>query len=211
MAAADKFERWKAEWVGSGHKYKVALSTFLRDRRWTEVPDGPAEPAKSHHNAKPFGKLWNVWRLRVLLRGPSSRMSAPSSYIQGLIDKGGAEGRRWRLRHLALNGYPDVNTMLAEATERRGHAVPVGFEPLAERCCQCSTQSDLFAAWQAEHEKRGWPLIEAKGVEWIWLPVPAQPDDYTEPAAFVAAALEELETALKALGEEGHHNDERAA
>jgi len=211
MAAADKFQRWKNDWITSGHTYKLALSTFLRERRWTEVPDGPAEPAKSHHTAKPLGKLWNVWRLRLLLLGPAARMPAHSAYIQGLIDKGGTEGQRWRMRHLALNGYPEVNTMLEQAGERRGHSVPVGFEHLAERCRQCNTQSDLFAAWQAEHEKRGWPLIEVKGVEWIWLPVPGQPDDYTEPAAFVAAALEELETALKALGEEGHQNDERAA
>lgn len=210
LEAADKFKRWMDQWTSTGHTHKVALSTFLREKRWSEVPDAPPEPEQTHHSAKPNGKLWNIWRLRLLLLGPIARMPAPSAYIQGLIDKGGDEGRRWHLRHIALNGYPDVNTMIEQARDRRGYAVPVGFEHLAGRCRQCSTQSPLFQVWQAEHEKRGWPLIDIKGVEWVWLPVPADPDAWPDAAMFVARALEEFEAELNAMGE-GSENDDCAA
>lgn len=171
--------------------------TYLRERLFEAVADPQDAPAPPPV-AAPFGKLWGAVRLTKLLAGPGP-LPRPSSFIAQQIAQGGASGERERLRHQAINGWRQVNRMHEWADNRRGWTVSpdeLGAEAFVPLFDKVRVGSDLWLAWQALHEARGWPWLPDPGAqEWVYFPA-SGPDRF-----------EEFERAVRELANEKKDND----
>ncbi|WP_157014885.1 helix-turn-helix domain-containing protein [Mesorhizobium xinjiangense] len=118
----------------------VSLGVFFRDRKWTDLPDEVLNPmaGKPDDYAPPFGPVWGLWRMMHML-------------VTGSPDEDG----RWKLvEHLNRKARIGQGHRFAERFHRKEllalmEAVPVG--------------SEIYAAWEREHEKRGWPWVPDPG------------------------------------------------
>jgi hypothetical protein len=113
--------------------------------------------------APPFGPLWMAKLLSILLCGPEETSVKPSMFIAGMIAKGGEIGERYQLQHQAATGFPKARAMLSRADEALGSRVGEEFAPMAELMEPVPVTGEVFAAWQADFERRGWPWLPRTG------------------------------------------------
>lgn len=177
-----------------GRKTICSMAVYLREKRWEKLPAKSAVP-QGPKLAGPFGKLWMATRFADLFRKPYGQGLELNPFERRLADKierliaSGAEPpvdltnmERQMLadghpvRHLMRDkvlrlGWPLVNEMQARASEAKGYPCPQELMPFAEAFQQVKRDGDLFAAWKAEHGRRGWPFLpEGRLPDWIWFP-----------------------------------------
>ncbi len=208
IAAEERLDDYIALYESHGRSRFCAFAKYCQERKWQNLPERKPEPERTHLPAAPFGKLWGACRLAELTKSPSA-MPMPPDFIKRKIDAGGEESERYKRAYIARHGWPIVNRMHEQAAQGQGNAVPVDFESLAERFDKCRSDSPLFAAWKAAHEQRAWPWFGERVPEWVWLPLPVEPDAHEGEAAFVNAAIEDFKAALAAS--EGNSDDDCAA
>jgi len=163
----------------NGRKLVCAFGVYLTQKPWEKMPKrAPAstDASQASHGA-PFGKAWSAKRLRILSGPMTDRIPAPTAFIASLIKQGGEAGERHRREHLARYGWPAVNHMHERAAMRSGCSVQPGDLSAGADFKPVKVGSALWDAWQAEHEARGWPWMEAPGrVEWVYFPA-SETDD----------------------------------
>lgn len=113
--------------------------------------------------APPFGPLWSVKRFKLLIEGPVNPMPKPTAFMAKLIDQGGESGERYRRDHQANNGYPVVNSMHRYAEDARGCSVESALLAHCGLMEPVPVDGEVFSAWKAEHERRGWPWLPSVG------------------------------------------------
>ncbi|WP_404862086.1 hypothetical protein [Georhizobium sp. MAB10] len=192
-------ERWRDAYLRDVERRKkqpIPIANYLRDKLWNgldpkilERAEKAALAAKGHapsDQAAPFGKAWGAHRFIHMLQ-PHGPLPKPSLFIQTMIERGGDEGERYRLQHLATHGWPLVNRMHTAAAQGRGWQVGAAALALGESFEKVRSGSAEWEAWRALHERRGWPWLP-DGPDWIWMPAGKDPD----------AAMVEFEKAVKA-------------
>lgn len=78
----------------------------------------------------------------------------------------GAAGHRERLAYQARHGWPMVNRMDVQADNGNGTPVPADIpmlEVVGSSLEQVRPGTPLWAAWEAEHQRRGWPWLSSQG------------------------------------------------
>ena len=188
---------WIAETKATGRKRFPAFAVFIRERLWQRLPEKTELPSTKLLQAKPHGKLFGVYRLCKAIEGPIKNMRAPSAFLQRQIDAGGQKGEQMRLRHLRLNGYPEINAMHENASEHRATSVPVEYEQFAEMTRRAPADGELVAAWRDEHSKRGWPWPDDLP-DWLWLP--AIDDETLDAKELVKATIKAFEEKVIDVG-----------
>ena len=155
----------------NGRTVKFAASTYLREKRWTAVPEG-LEGAGGSVIAATFGKAWMAERF-ARLGEPCARLPALTRFQELEIAEGRADRKAlWRER-MAKMGWTSVNAMNDQAVRFPGKGMRVSgeiallgadFEPVR-------VGGDQWTAWEAEHAARGWPFLPEMGrVEWVYFP-----------------------------------------
>ena len=154
LEAADRAADFVAECRKAGRQRICSFAVYLRERRWTKLPDRDAKPAEPLA-APAFGPVWAAVRLARLIEPNPARdddgfpldgfvasvraIDASASRGAGLAAKPGADAGRWE-RLAALMG-----------------PVAVG--------------SDAWAWWQDEFRRRGWLWLPDPGRQaWVYFP-----------------------------------------
>ncbi|WP_274426764.1 helix-turn-helix domain-containing protein [Chelativorans sp. YIM 93263] len=168
LSAEDRAEaeRKLPEWLkllkAQRKSHTPAPSTYFRERLWADVPE-PEEEKPAALEAKPFGPLWQVARMKRLLHGPSRTPGPMTAFQSRMVETGQASEADIRREQQAKSGWPEINTMHQWALDRKG----VHVAPELERLCQTMEAvpvgSDTYEAWRMEHERRGWPWVPDPG------------------------------------------------
>lgn len=146
---------------------RVAAAVFLKSRLWTEVVEEPdASPQRGI--AKPCGKLWMGIRFQRLSREPTGRLVVTSfderEIAQGKTTRE-AVIRAKRLEH----GWPQVTQMRDLAARKEPFVASLRLLPFVKDFHQVQRGTPLFDAWEALHERHGWPFIDRPN-EYVWFP-----------------------------------------
>ena len=175
-AAADRAADYVAALRKTGRSYVCKAAVYLSEKRWMRLTEKTAETAQPALH-KPFSRGWMAKRLVALLGPISEHIPQPTTFIQNLIDRGGPEGERERLKHLSRHGWPMVNTMDARSV---GSTVTPDIVALSAGFEKVHVASERFADWRALHEARGWPWLPPAGNhEWFYFPA-GGPDCFHE-------------------------------
>ncbi|WP_292477395.1 helix-turn-helix domain-containing protein [Mesorhizobium sp.] len=174
QAAADAVPRYLAACRAAGMKHAPAISTFLdlAERMWETFPAEVEKPKPSY--APAFGPVWAAIRMRDLVTGPKVEPSP----LKGWEERAVAEGRLDRTAlekgNLMRSGWPMVNALHFGA-ETRGlgvHDFGPDEEALGKLCEFVPVGSDVWNAWRAEHDRRGWPWLPDPGsMRGVYFPV----------------------------------------
>lgn len=164
IAAAANAGRYVEVSKAGGRKLVCSFAVYLKEKRWEKLP--PPVPS-STPQSRFGGPEWSALRLMRLMAGPLN-LPKPTAFLQGMIDAGGEAGERERLGHQARNGFRH----LAVSALLPGEAAPQTAEKLARAAAVLSplrAGTPLFAAWQADCDRRGWPRWP-DSFEAVWLP-----------------------------------------
>lgn len=176
-------ERWRdAYLLNIGERKPQPVGVFLRDRAWNALHPSLLDRAEKMRQkvgnqagaaieAKPFGKLWQAWRLKLLVGGPTGPAPRLTAFEQRQVDSGAWDLPKLMREKLAKVGWPQVNNMHDRAARGGSVTVPAELQPLADLMEQVRVGSDRWIAWQHEHAKRGWPwLPDPELQEWVYFP-----------------------------------------
>lgn len=168
--AAERFPRWLQLLKAQKKSHTPAPSTYFGEKLWRDVPD-EAEAAKpANAMAAPFGKLWSATRISELLLPPTGIVAPPTKFEQMQIDAGKATLADVMAEKRMRAGWPAVNSMQERARAAQGSICPLVLEEAGQGFQAAHRDSDLLAAWQREHKRRGWPFPEGRLPEWIYFP-----------------------------------------
>lgn len=169
-AAVDREADYIASVKGTGRSKFCTFGVYLTEKRWEKLPPKQLRPADL--NAPPFGKLWQAARFKQLVTGVKAPIPAPTLHQRTAIESGLLDEASLRLERHARYGWPQVNAMHERARMTgQGVTVAAQLEPLGELMEAVQVGSDLWLAWQAAHERRGWPWLPDPGrLEWVWFP-----------------------------------------
>lgn len=190
---------WFSLLRSQGKDYTPAPSTYCRETLWKQIPaDFGKEQKTDCELAKPFGKMWGALRFSDLMREPYGHFPPLTIMQQKLIEQGGAIADRERLERKSRYGWPKVNTMHERAIRKHaGVSADLSLAGIADLFGGVQKGSDLWCAWKAYHEQRGWPWFGAdrECPVWVYLPEPPEaPDTYASPQEAVSAAMARFET-----------------
>ncbi|MCF6111983.1 helix-turn-helix domain-containing protein [Mesorhizobium muleiense] len=170
--ARRRFLPWLTLLKAQKKSHVPAPSTYLTERLWQAVAD-PADAPPAPVLAAPFGKLWGVRRMAVLLAG-SGPLPPARGFSAQLIERGGEMGQREELSRQANHGFPEVNRMHQLAADGKGTTLRPETEPgeaVLALMAPCRVGSDEYRAWKALHDERGWPWLPDPGrQEWVYFP-----------------------------------------
>ncbi|WP_176086275.1 hypothetical protein [Martelella sp. HB161492] len=155
-----------------GRTVKFAASTYLRGKRWQEVPDGMEAPATGPAIAATFGKAWMAERF-IRLAEPCTPLPPLTRFQEHEIASGRADRDALRHERMQKMGWPSVNAMHEQALRYPGRGVRVSPETvlLGADFEQVRVGSALWRAWEAEHRGRGYPWLPGTGrAEWVYFP-----------------------------------------
>ena len=176
-----------------GRAVKFAASTYLRDKRWQDVPDGMEAPATGATIAATFGKAWMAERF-IRLAEPCARLPPLTRFQESEIARGRADRKSLWHERMQKMGWPAVNAMHEQAVRYPGRGVRVSPQTvlLGADFEQVRVNGNLWRAWEAEHLAHGYPWLPETGrVEWVYFPpIPADEDG---PKAALAAFFDRLE------------------
>jgi hypothetical protein len=188
--AARLFPHWLALLKAQRKSHVPAPSTYFGQRLWAEVPE-PVEVKPTTVDARPFGPVWQVARLKQLLAGPTMTPAGLTSFERSMVADGKADEGDLLRQKLAKSGYPIVNHIHDRAANRQGIPVAVTLEPYAALMVPLPVGCDAYESWRALHEAKGWP----------WLPDPGDQRVVYFPAGG-PEALDAFEAAIR-----GNQND----
>ena len=208
--AVHRIPAWLALWKANGRDHVPALSTYAGERLFNDVEDKPPQPPSTTTLAKPGGKLWHARFFQILFGPMADLPEAATDYLRIQLTEEGPAGDRARRRHQARYGWPEAAEMIRAAEAGRGWSVALALERVAERCQSVAVDSDLFRAWRAEHERRGWPFLDRRDAH-VWLPAAIGNTAGMSPADIVEAALAALQAGLAAIENEEISDDDRTA
>ncbi|WP_057465653.1 helix-turn-helix domain-containing protein [Pseudovibrio sp. POLY-S9] len=172
LQASSKASAYERHCKQIGRTKMCAFAVYLKEKRWEKLPSkatgsGTAEPAK------PFGKLWGVYRFADLLQPHYGNFPKPSAFLAGLLKGDGEAAEREKRQRRAQYGWPRVNAMQHRAqTSSKGVTVANEMVPLADEFSQVKVGSELWKAWEKLHEERGWPWfgVDRDLPEWVYMP-----------------------------------------
>lgn len=168
--AARMFPHWLALLKAQKKSHVPAPSTYFGQRLWAEVPE-PKEVKPTSVEAKPFGPLWMVARLKHLLAGATMR-SDLTSFERALVAEGRATEAELLLAKQSKTGFPAVNFMHEQAANRRGVSVSPALEAFASTMVAVPVGCDVYDQWRSLHERLGWPwLPDPGGQRVVYFPV----------------------------------------
>ncbi|RVJ36236.1 helix-turn-helix domain-containing protein [Sinorhizobium medicae] len=168
--AAERFPRWLQLLKAQKKSHTPAPSTYFSEKLWMDVPaqDEAAKPANAM--AAPFGKLWAATRISELLLPPTGIVAPPTKFEQMQIDDGQVSLTDVMAEKRMRAGWPSVNSMQERARSAQGSICPLALEEAGQGFQAVKRDGDLFAAWQREHKRRGWPFPEGRLPEWVYFP-----------------------------------------
>ncbi len=154
-------------------KGALSLGTYFVERKWRDLPaDVLAPPEPAFVEAKPWGKLWQVWRLKLLLSGATGPAPRLTAFEQKQVESGAWDLRTLMREKLAKTGWPQVNDMHSRASHGGSISVSAALQPLGELMEAVRIGTERWLAWQREHDVRGWPWLPDPGSqEWVYFPV----------------------------------------
>lgn len=204
--AEQRRDVWLAGFKSKGRTHIPVPGTYFREKLFTEIPDPAAPGTPKNMLAPAFGKLWNAARLVDLLQPPTGRIAGLSGFDRSQIEAGiltHAEVMRGKVKQM---GWPSVSMMHERAAQAIGFVCPSALEPIAHDFQKVHRDSELYQAWAAEHERRGWMFFEnLRPPEWLYFPA-IDPD--TAPlAAAVRAALDDFAIATAQFQKRGQSHD----
>ena len=183
--AVARYDSWRAMLKANKKCHVPGPEKYFREKLWLDAPDAPAVPVSENVGAGPWGKLWMATRLADLLRKPYGVVS-PLSNFERLQVQAGTRSQADILREKFLKtGWTKANRMMDKAEQRSGYSCPTALEPHASSFQPVHRDSDVYAAWVAEHERRGWPWTSAQPQEYVYFP--ALPDGLPLDEAVAAA------------------------
>lgn len=191
IEAEAKRDAWFALLKAQKKSHVSAPSTYFRQKLWKDVPDAPAQTDQpSRLEAKPFGKLFGIDVYRNFLIVSPGLISAPTAFERNQIERGErTEGEIYREK-LVKQGWTDVEAMFERGATGRSVVVSGRLASLSDRIESVSVGSELWLAWKAYHEERGWRWYPSP--DWLkWVCFPAGGPD----------GIKDFETALRGLDE----------
>lgn len=164
-AARAAVVRWLAAWKAEGRERVPALSTYLRDKRWENLPPPPSEHKPIALEAAAFGPKWMAKRLWQFEMVAPVRPAPLTATQRRMVDEGlASEGELMRAKQ-ARDGWPEVNRMHERARFGQGVTVAPELEALAALMEPVPVGSERYAEWEVEHERRGWPWLPDPGAQ----------------------------------------------
>lgn len=161
---------WLAALKRQRKSHVPAPSTYLRERLWKDLPSAPEQPA-GPKVAAPYGKLWMCERLADLMRPHYGAVPGLTGFERSMVDSGRSDAATLMRDKIRKHGWTKVNAMHERAAEQHGYPCDTALLPACEGFRQVATDSELYAAWRREHERRGWPDLDAtRPPKWVWLP-----------------------------------------
>ncbi|WP_248447255.1 helix-turn-helix domain-containing protein [Sinorhizobium meliloti] len=168
--AAERFPRWLQLLKAQKKSYTPAPSTYFEEKLWRDVPAQDQATKPSNAMAAPFGKLWSATRFADLLLPPSGIVAPPTKFEQMQIDAGQVSLADVMAEKRMRAGWPSVNSMQERARSAQGSICPLALDEAGQGFQAVKRDGDLFAAWQREHKRRGWPFPEGRLPEWVYFP-----------------------------------------
>jgi len=192
--AARMFPHWLALLKAQKKSHVPAPSTYFGQRLWVDVPE-PQDVKPTSVEAKPFGPLWMVARLKHLLAGATMR-SDLTSFERGMVAEGRATEAELLLAKQSKTGFPAVNFMHEQAANRRGVSVSPALEAFASAMVAVPVGCDVYDQWRSLHDRLGWP----------WLPDPGGQRVVYFPAGG-PEGLGDFEAAIRGNGNDGDRRE----
>lgn len=168
--ALARFPDWLSALKRQGKAHPPAPSTYLREKLWRDIPVS-AEPAAGPKLAAPYGKLWMAERLADLMRPHYGPVPGLTGFERREAESGRTDAATLMREKIRKHGWTKVNAMHERAAEQKGYPCDIALLPACEGFRQVATDGELYAAWKREHERRGWPDLDAtRPPKWVWLP-----------------------------------------
>lgn len=178
----------------------MAAAVYLKNRHWQNVPD-QTQASATRGIAKVCGKLWMGTRLAALSKEPTGRIVLTTFDEKRIRD--GEISRETLLHEKRLeHGWPIVTAMRDAARRSEPFITSLALLPHVAGFKAIERGGPLCLAWEALHERRGWPFPDYL-TEHPWFP--AAPEGALSPIEAVEQALENF---LSMIGEAG--NDDAA-
>jgi hypothetical protein len=157
FSARDRAAKWLEAYSAAGKKFPPAVSKYLSQRRWEDMPEPEPETAQPAY-AKVFSPVWATRRTCLLIAGPTVHVPLKdwerTAIAEGRLDPAELDrGNRMR------RGFPAVNAMDAMAVERgAGFSAPTPDEErLAKLCEFVPVDTEVWEAWRHYFDGQGWP------------------------------------------------------
>ncbi|CZT36151.1 hypothetical protein [Rhizobium sp. 9140] len=167
-------EKLRDAWLallGAKRKHIPVPKTYFREKLWKEVPALQEAAKPSAVVAPPFGKLWGGTRLADLAAGPTGRISPVTPLEKNLIERGSTTLDQVVAEKRLKMGWPSVNRMHERARDGRGELCPLALEAAVASFHAVHREGALYAAWKAEHVRRGWPFLDdSRPMERVYFP-----------------------------------------
>ncbi|TPW29690.1 hypothetical protein FJU08_12800 [Martelella alba] len=192
QAAASQLEAYLAFEAINGRQVKHAASTYLKEKRWSVVPERVAS-TNGPTIGSTFGRSWMAERF-ARLAAPCRRLPPLSAFYQRQIAAGLYDGAAVKLERMRKMGWPAVNDMHAQAIREpaKGVRVSRAIAMLGDGFEAVRVDGEIWQVWQAEHDKRGWPWLPDTGrQDWVYFP----PLQGGAPSVALEAFFERLERA----------------
>lgn len=165
QAARTGVLRWLAAYKAAGRGLYPAFSRYLADRRWEELPEERPDAAPDVVEGKPWGPHWSAVCHRELLTvAPEPAPPPTSEFMRRLLAHDDEAGRAERLRRQAEYGWPKVRQWYDSAMRARSISVSGGDAWLADWMEFVPRETQVFADWRAEYERRGWMWVHDPGL-----------------------------------------------
>lgn len=199
FAALTDAERAEAERRGAAYlahcgRSALSLGTYFSERKWVDLPpeaiaaaDAPAMVAAPAFGA---GCALALYQALLCPPGPLSPLTASE---RAMIASGAFSEASIVAEKRRKFGWPKANFLLSAMAHGQGMTMAATREALGRRLTQSvRVGSELWEAWRAEHERRGWP----------WLPDPGRQDWVSFPAGG-PGGLAAFEQAVREAGDDG--------
>lgn len=169
--AERKVPTWLAMLKAQRKDHVPAPSTYFRQKLFQEAPELGEQVAPTVLEARPWGKLWQVSRLKLLLSGSTGPTPKLTAFEQKQVESGAWDMRIVMREKLAKTGWPQVNDMHDRARHGGSMSVSASLAPLGELMEAVRVGSEVWLAWKREHDARGWPWLPDPGSqEWVYFP-----------------------------------------
>lgn len=153
-----------------GRTVLCSFGKYLAEKRWERLEPKPAaKPVEQL--AAAFGKAFMAARFKVLCSVTPAALPPLTWSERALVADGRASEPDLMKSKRARFGWPSVNFMHTQAAQGRGISVGPAIEALGASFEAVRVGSDVWMAWQAEHERQGWPwLPDPGGQQWVYFP-----------------------------------------
>jgi hypothetical protein len=144
--------RWKPSEV-------MAAAVYLKNKHWRDMPEHLATaPEKTHGIAKVCGKLWMGTWLETVLGEPDG-VIVFSATDERQIASGDVTRQELFQQKRKAYGWTKASRMRSLAQSGEKFITSLVLLPKVDGFRQVHRDSELFAAWERAHERRGWPCI----------------------------------------------------